>query len=85
MKNVNECTECGWQGTDEQKVDIMQPDGMGLLTCPSCGGGEFYVEPLVKNCTIPDVIKSVCEPHDFQPVFVDEYGYFQCTKCKAVL
>lgn len=61
MKNVNECTECGWQGTDEQKVDIMQPDGMGLLTCPSCGCGEFYVEPSVKNCTIPDVIKSVCE------------------------
>lgn len=33
---------------------------------------------------LADVIKSVCEPHDFQPVFVDEYGYFQCTKCKAV-
>lgn len=56
MKNVNECTECGWQGTDEQKVDIMQPDGMGLLTCPSCGCGHFYVEASV----IPDVIKSVC-------------------------
>ena len=63
MKNVNECTECGWQGTDEQKVDIMQPDGMGLLTCPSCGCGEFYVEASVKNCTIRDVSvakRTVC-------------------------
>jgi predicted nucleic-acid-binding Zn-ribbon protein len=61
MKKVNECTQCGWQGNDEQKVDIMQPDDMGLLTCPKCGCGEFYVEPSVKNCTIPDVSLSVCE------------------------
>lgn len=59
MKEVNECTQCGWQGNDEEKVDIMQPDGMGLLTCPECGCGEFYVEPSVKKCTIPHIVEQL--------------------------
>ena len=46
MEKINECTNCGWQGSNDQKIDIMQPDGMGLLTCPKCGCGEFFLEAL---------------------------------------
>jgi hypothetical protein len=42
---VNECIQCGCLCNDEEKFDIIQPDGMGLLTCPMCGCGEFYVNP----------------------------------------
>jgi len=45
MSKQSECTQCGWCGTDEQKIDIPQSDGMGLLTCPKCKNGEFYVIP----------------------------------------
>lgn len=44
MQKKNECIKCGWQGNDDNKVNIMQPDGMGLLTCPICGCGEFFLE-----------------------------------------
>lgn len=83
MNKVYECTKCGWQGTCEQKVDIMQPDGMGLLTCPSCGCGEFYVEPTVKNCTIPDVMQSVCRCINWHPpIKADEGKKAVCSYCK---
>lgn len=48
MEETNECVKCGWLGNDVEKIDILQSDGMGLLTCPKCGNGEFYLKPTHK-------------------------------------
>ena len=50
------------------------------INCKNC----LRVMNAAKKLQQPPVIKSVCEPHDFQPVLVGEYGFYRCTKCKAV-
>jgi len=64
---INECIQCGWQGTDEQKIDVPQSDGMGLLTCPKCGHGEFYLEPSTKEGIFSaNTVKKICHDDDEQ-------------------
>lgn len=48
--NINECTECGWIGSDKEKVSVPDKvyEDMWCLTCPSCGCNEFYVTPTNK-------------------------------------
>jgi len=44
----DECTECGWTGTDRQKESVPSKDFAHLgvavfdLVCPKCGNEDFY-------------------------------------------
>lgn len=44
MDEEDECTECGWQGSNEDKSTRKESDGFTTtLVCKKCGHDEFYV------------------------------------------
>ena len=53
-----ECCKCAWVGTDKQKVKQVLPedrtdDGYAqpqTLTCPKCGGSDFYKVTVCLTC-----------------------------------
>lgn len=47
IKSETECTNCGWRGTDDQKIERMDTlfTGAMVSTCPMCGCIEFYMQP----------------------------------------
>ena len=44
--NKQECTDCGWTGSDKEKQPVKESIGVDLLTCPKCCGISFFTAPL---------------------------------------
>lgn len=43
MEEIEECAECRWEGTDDQKHRRKEPDSsVTTLVCPKCGNEDFY-------------------------------------------
>jgi hypothetical protein len=41
-----ECTNCGWVGTESEKIEIPDKESVlnaNFLACPKCEGVEFYI------------------------------------------
>lgn len=41
----HECTECGWQGIDEERIERedCNDTGFNVLACPNCDNTSFYL------------------------------------------
>ena len=49
MSKIHECVECGWLGTNEEKVAKKETQHSDILICPKCGYNEFYLNPCSHN------------------------------------
>lgn len=54
-KQLYECVDCGWIGTDEEKLVLPDGSGMDVHSCPNCFNDSFYY---AKDGALPSSLDS---------------------------